>query len=185
MSFHHKNIRLSPTAYIGAKAYFVTLCTAGRRKILATPKLCESLLQLLRQESTTHRFAVLAYCLMPDHMHLLVEGLSATSNLLVFIKSFRIKSSRTYGHLSGEALWQKKFYDHILRSTVSLESVACYIWLNPVRAALTKQAREYPFAGSFTNSSPFESPPERIWKPEFLPKTPLRKAPATRRPNLL
>ena len=112
-------------------------------------------------------FAIRAYCLMPDHLHFLASGSAANSNFLMFMKSFRIKSSRTHMRLTGKALWQKKFYDRILRSGESLESVAWYIWMNPVRAGLSKNVGEYPFAGSFTIPEPFRVRPEKEWKPEW------------------
>jgi putative transposase len=165
--FHHKSIRLLATAYIGTKAYFVTLCAADRRKVFTNPGACNSLLHVLREESSVRGFVVPAYCLMPDHLHFLAHGLQATSDLLSFVKSFRIKTSRAYSRETGRILWQKKFFDHILRSTICLESVAWYIWVNPVRSGLSKSVEEYPFAGSFTNAEPFRKKPERIWEPEW------------------
>jgi putative transposase len=163
--FHHKDIRLPAAAYVGSKAYFVTLCAAGRHSVFTAERICECLLHLLREESAARGFAIPAYCLMPDHLHFLAEGLYPSSNLLSFVKSFRIKSSRIYAGLTSEVLWQKKFYDHILRTSVSLESVAWYIWMNPVRASLATQVGEFPFAGSFTETNPFREPPTEIWKP--------------------
>ena len=49
-----------------------------------------------------------------------------------------------------QRLWQKKYYDHILRTNERWESVACYIWLNPVRKGLCKRAEDWPYSGSFT-----------------------------------
>ena len=165
--FHHKSIQLSHAAYIGAKAYFLTLCAVDRHKAFTNPDTCYSLLDLLREESSLRDFVIPAYCLMPDHLHFLAHGLQGTSDLLSFAKSFRIKSSRTYSHETGRVLWQKKFFDHILRSTISLESVAWYIWMNPIRAGLAINVGEYPFAGSFTNAEPFRKKPEKIWEPEW------------------
>jgi hypothetical protein len=87
---------------------------------------------------------------MPDHFHFLVEGISSTSDLLGFVKSFKIKSTRLYEWETSQVLWQKLYFDHILRSAESAESVAWYIWTNPVRAGLSLSVGEYPFAGSFT-----------------------------------
>jgi putative transposase len=163
--FHHRNIRLPPGTYRGTNAYFITICTADRRKVLTNPAVCNRLLDLLREESVIRSFS--AYCMMPDHLHFLAQGLDGTSDLLALVKSFRIKSSRGHSRLTGNVLWQKKFYDHVLRSTISLDSVAWYIWLNPVRAGLSKNAGEFPFAGSFTIAEPFRRSPKTIWKPEW------------------
>ena len=145
-----KPIRLNPLNYLGLRHYFVTICCCRRNNIFLNPKLSDWLLGLLRSESFANSFSVHAYCLMPDHLHLLTEGIEPTSDLRHFIKSFRIKSSRQYATESGGVVWQKRFYEHILRSSAEVESVCWYIWLNPVRKGLCREAREYPFVGSFT-----------------------------------
>ena len=146
----HKNIRLPKHAYLGQRFYFVTICCNERNKIFANARLCKWLQDLLRAESSRRDFTVHAYCLMPDHLHFLAEGCSQTSDLLGFVKSFKIKSSRMYARNIPQILWQKKYFDHILRTGESPESVAWYIWMNPVRAGLSSSLGEYPFAGSFT-----------------------------------
>ena len=166
-AFQHRNIRLPIQDYLGKKTYFITICCADRRKIFTSPENCSDLLRLLDKESALRLFAIPAYCLMPDHLHFLACGLTATSNFLAFMKSFRIKSSRQYMRVTGGQLWQKKFYDHVLRSEESLDSVAWYIWMNPVRAGLSKDIGEFPFAGSYTIRDPFRLKPEKGWKPEW------------------
>jgi REP element-mobilizing transposase RayT len=89
---------------------------------------------------------------MLDHIHLLAPGLKPSSDFLNFVKAFKIKTSREFANETNEQLWQKNFYDHILRPNESAESVAWYIWLNPMRARLATSPTEFPFAGSFTNA---------------------------------
>jgi hypothetical protein len=109
---------------------------------------------------------------MPNHFNFLLEGTSQESDLLGFMKSFKIKSSRAYALETSQALWQKKYFDHILRSRESPESVAWYIWMNPVRAGLSAKAGEYPFAGSFTGlMDRLVSHPES-WTPPWKPQKP-------------
>lgn len=101
---------------------------------------------------------------MPDHFHGLVTGLEPTSDLLVFVKSLKLSTAREYaekqrrppgrrgGRYEGTpqtALWQKKFYDYILREGDSVAGVAAYIWANPVRKGLCRDPREYLYSGSF------------------------------------
>jgi REP element-mobilizing transposase RayT len=88
---------------------------------------------------------------MPDHIHLLAQGLKPSSDFLNFVKAFKIKTSREFANQTNEQLWQKNFYDHIVRPNESAESVAWYIWLNPVRAGLAAHPKDYPLTGSFTS----------------------------------
>lgn len=47
-------------------------------------------------------------------------------------------------------LWQKSYYDHVLRQEEDLQAVARYIWANPVRANLVQNTNDYPYPGSLT-----------------------------------
>jgi hypothetical protein len=47
------------------------------------------------------------------------------------------------------SLWQKGFYDHVLRSGESTDGAAWYVFMNPVRAGLVKRAQDWPYSGSF------------------------------------
>jgi putative transposase len=150
MPFPHKNIRLSTEQYKGQRWHFVTICCAGRRRVFASQKRAVWIVEILRQEATSAHFRVYAYCVMPDHLHILVAGVDATSDLLRFVKEFKQKTSYVFERSFHASLWQKKFYDHILRPRDSIDGVAAYIWLNPVRKGLCADPKAYPFSGSFT-----------------------------------
>lgn len=171
MIFHHKNIRLSHANYVGKGWFFVTICCANRRKFFTTPKISNWFVKILRHNSTTHSFAVHAFCLMPDHVHLLLEGLQPASDLLQFITALKIKTSTPFERKTGQSLWQKKFYDHILRRNDSPDDVAWYIWMNPVRAGICRRAEEYPFLGSFMGISPKTTESLTDWLPPWKKAT--------------
>jgi putative transposase len=145
-----KSIRLEPCNYVGFRRYFVTICCFERRSVFVEKERCGELLDLLKSESVARGFGVLAYCLMPDHLHFLAEGLDVRSDLLRFLKSFKIKSSRKHASEGHGVLWQRGFYERILRGQDTVEGVAWYIWLNPLRKGIVKNVEEYPYAGSFT-----------------------------------
>jgi putative transposase len=179
--YHHKNIRLNPSSYLGKSNYFVTLCCLNRRRLFTDSANCSHLLDILRETSASRYFSVHAYCIMLDHLHLLVEGLEPYSDLLNFLKTFKIKSSRVFAAQINQPLWQKKYYDHVLRPNESVDPVAWYIWLNPVRAGLAAQPGVYPFAGSFTTSIPKTHLLRDTWTPPHKSKTRrLQKAAATK-----
>jgi putative transposase len=170
--YFHKNIRLSPNSYLGRQSYFVTICCFDRRRIFSDLSACRWLLEILRSESAVRGFAIHAYCIMPDHFHLLAEGLLPSSDLKSFIKTLKIKTSRAYKQKYGRPLWQKKFFDHVVRPNEQIEPIAFYIWMNPVRNGLSSAVGEYPFAGSFTRMSaqmPITFPE---WSPPWTSKAP-------------
>ena len=134
--------------YRGVAAYSLTLACADRRAVFADKSLVESCIETLRSCAEKHGFAVLAYCFMPDHLHLLVEG-GAGSDLPKFVKDFRQRTGYAHRLASGEALWQKSCYDHVLRHEEDVREAARYVLGNPVRAGLVLAAGDYPYSGSF------------------------------------
>jgi putative transposase len=167
MIFHHKNIRLARENYVGQCWLFITLCCANRRKFFISPRICNWFLNILRRDGASHSFGIHAYCLMPDHVHLLLEGLDPASDVLQFMKAVKTKTSAPFQKKMRQPLWQKKFYDHILRHSDSPGDVAWYIWMNPVRAGICQHPNEYPFLGSFTGAWPKTQSPSSSWSPPW------------------
>ncbi len=147
-TFRRKRNRLSVETYRGARAYFLTLGCAQRSRLLTQRPVVESCIETLRSCSQRHDFAVLAYCFMPDHLHLLVQG-GPESDLPQFMKSFKQQTGYSYRRSNSAALWQKSYYDHMLRAEEDIREVARYVTANPVRAALVPVASDYPYTGSF------------------------------------
>jgi REP element-mobilizing transposase RayT len=86
---------------------------------------------------------------MPDHLHLELVGMSDHSNLTALLRDFK-GASAAQARLRGFMnLWQKGFYDHVLRSIEAQDAVAWYILNNPVRAGLIKEIGEWPYSGSW------------------------------------
>jgi len=104
----------------------------------------------LSKSAAEQSFAIHAYCVMPDHVHLLVEGMIETCNLVRFVSSFKQQTGFSYEKKNGRQLWQPRYYDHILRKAVAADAVAWYIWLNPVRKGLCSVPQDYPLSGSLT-----------------------------------
>jgi putative transposase len=165
MEFRHKNIRLPVDRYVGSEWYFVTFCCENRETVFQQQTRAEWFLNHLRGASAAHGIAVHAFCLMPDHIHLLAQGLSRSSHFLKFVKVLKQKTGYEYKQETGKQLWQKKSYDRILRSRDSPDSVAWYIWMNPVRKGLCRKAGEYAFSGSLTGAGVSTEPTVRPWIP--------------------
>ncbi len=94
------------------------------------------------------RFALLAYCLMPDHAHLLVEGLAVQSDLRRFAKMAKQRSGAAHALARGKTLWPEGYYERVLRGDEDAFAMARYIVANPLRAGLVASARDYPYLGS-------------------------------------
>ena len=98
--------------------------------------------------SATERFAIVAYCFMPDHVHLLVEARADDSDLRRFVARAKQLSGFHYAKAYGRRLWQRYAYERVLRNDEATLDVIRYIVENPVRAGLVRDVGDYPFSGS-------------------------------------
>jgi REP-associated tyrosine transposase len=126
----------------------VTIVTALRRPVCAERWLVTSVTDQLFQQATLVGYAVLAYCVMPDHLHALVEARSETSDFDVLMTRFKQATECAYRLQACGPLWQCGYYERILDDGEASDAAARYILENPVRAGLTTQVGDYPFAWS-------------------------------------
>ena len=140
--------RLPAAIYVGVKAYFLTICCDERRTTLLQEAARDVVMFELRRTSDDHHFAVFAYCLMPDHRHLVAEGCADSSNCTTFARVFKQRSAFAWKQRVGERLWQPGFYDHVLRDAEHMRSIVRYVLENPVRGHLVTSPQDYVHSGS-------------------------------------
>jgi putative transposase len=141
--------RIEGFNYKGPYRYLITFCTHLRGQIFLNGGVAVETLTQFRITAAEEQFAILAYCLMPDHVHLLVEGLTVQSDLLRFIRIGKQRAAYLYSKATGGArLWQEGFHDRSLRTDDNVRKTAKYILENPVRAGLAICPREYRYCGS-------------------------------------
>jgi REP element-mobilizing transposase RayT len=118
--------------------YFVTFCTASRRELLPAD-----------------RDVVLAVCVdghqtfywldcvnvMPDHVHLIITPYEQTTLPVVI---GRIKGGSAFRTKRG-GVWQRDYFDRIIRSDDDLAKKIEYIANNPVRKGLVERAEDWPW----------------------------------------
>ena len=85
---------------------------------------------------------------MPDHVHLLLEGMSDGADLREAMRVWKQVSAHDWKARSGTSLWQSGFHDHVLRADDDTHGVVGYILMNPVRAGLASRPSDYPWLGS-------------------------------------
>ena len=141
-----KRIRLPLPVYNQGHAFFVTVATHTKHPwFLLHPELCRAAIKVMRDVAFAKGMTIYAWCIMPDHVHLLLQGLE----IVEFVRLFKGKMTPIGRAIDPDRrLWQRSFYDHALRKEESLSEIACYIWENPVRAAMVEDATAYPWSGS-------------------------------------
>jgi REP element-mobilizing transposase RayT len=89
--------------------------------------------------------ATLAYVVMPDHLHWLMQlrGRMDLSSCVGNIKSYSARMLNEFTKSSG-AVWQRGFFDNAIRSDGDLVALSRYIVANPLRAGLVEFIGDYP-----------------------------------------
>lgn len=141
-------------SYVVAYRYALRFCTHERRKHFTSAAVVDLVRLQIRRFADDEAFAVRAYCFMPDHLHLLIEGLASTSNGKRFIARAKQYSGFCFTRAFRERLWQRYGFDRVLRDDEDSVVEARYILENPIRAGLAVTVREYPFMGSLTHTVP-------------------------------
>jgi len=106
------------------------------------------MLTQLTRAADTEGFDILAYCAMPDHLHVLVRGRTATSDARRFIKLAKQLTEFAHRRRWRGRLWQASAWDRVLRNEDDTWDVIRYILANPVRAGLVAKPLDYPHSGS-------------------------------------
>jgi putative transposase len=148
----HYPEHLRDVSYVGAGRYFLTFCTFERRKHFTSDDTVGLVSAQILRTLGDGAFEGTAYCFMPDHLHLLVEAQTDTSDLKRFIKLAKQRSAYYFKEAFDVRLWQRYGYERILRREESTPAVIRYIIANPVRTGLVEHPLDYRYWGSFTHS---------------------------------
>ena len=127
--------------------YFVTLCTHQRQRVLDNKELLLVFAEFAQSSFTRHNIAVGRFVIMPDHIHFFVRGphdfrLGSWVGLLKQTLSMYLMKQGLQ-----LPVWQRGFFDHVLRSSESYSEKWAYVYLNPVRKGLVENPADWPYAG--------------------------------------
>ena len=115
----------------------------GHGKELADPTVADALWAAMAYFDGT-RYRLLAWCIMPNHLHAVFEQMAGWQ-LGGVIKSWKLSSTRAYHarHADGGLLWAPDYFDRFVRSDRQLANTIAYVEANPVRAGLVKDAKDW------------------------------------------
>ena len=140
--------RLDGVSYTGPATYFVTTCTQGRRSVFCDIDFGHDAVAALLDHSEHLGFAVPAYCLMPDHAHVVLRATRSDSLLPRLVHKWKQATGYRWRARDGRRLWQPGYFERVLRDREPELSVARYVIENPVRAGLVATVEGYPLTGS-------------------------------------
>ncbi len=127
-------------------AYLITTTTQNRTPLFIHFPAASSAARCFEDATLLRESRMLAWVLMPDHVHWLLQ-LGESDSLGEVIGRLKSASSRHTNRTLNRTgpLWSKAFHDHALREEEDLQAVARYIVANPLRAGLVKRVGDYPF----------------------------------------
>jgi putative transposase len=125
------------------QAYHITQRGTNRQRIFFTSSGWAAYLRLLGQNLDDAGVRLLAWCLMPNHVHLIAvpERADSLSVLLRRVHGRYAQMVNAQRVRSGH-LWQNRFYSCALSASHLWRALA-YVELNPVRAGITERAEDY------------------------------------------
>jgi REP element-mobilizing transposase RayT len=139
--------RLSREAYAEPhRIIFVTVCAKLRRPIFQDDACARLVVSAARECCETERLDLVAYCVMPDHVHLVVAT-RIESRFEDFVG--RLKSKVTRGlHAQGipGTIWERSYWDRHAHAPDDVQAMVEYVLANPVRRGLCERVEEWPYA---------------------------------------
>lgn len=132
--------RVSETGRI----YVITAVVNNRKPIFKDFSLSRLLIKELRKTHTEGWVNSLAWVVMPDHFHWLIELRCSTLSTVMQRTKSRSARAVNAAQQQDSQLWQKGYHDRAIRYEHEIPSIARYIVANPLRAGLVKRLADYP-----------------------------------------
>ena len=132
-------------ASVEGQTYLLTSATRDRERWFADFRLgCVASRALVRPQLWVDA-RLMAWVLMPDHFHVLVQ-LGPAGSLPLLAQRIKAVTSMEVGRATGtRGVWQRGYHDRAIRREESLRTVARYVVANPIRAGLVQRIGDYPF----------------------------------------
>ncbi|MCL4500810.1 MAG: transposase [Deltaproteobacteria bacterium] len=191
-SLHRRSIRLSGFDYSQSNAYFVTICAIERRCLFGSIHHGEVRLsgagqivieEWLKTAQIRPSVKLDEFVVMPNHFHgvIIIEmenegttrrapiiqgfGRPVAKSLPAIIGAFKFAAARRINAVNGTPcapVWQRNFYEHVIRDETSLNKIREYIINNPLSWELDRENPEKKGeAGFYKWLSSFKSRPTK------------------------
>ena len=134
---------------------FFTVTLADRRSTLLTDHV-DMLRKVYAQVVRVHPFETVAVCILPDHLHAVWRLPSGDADFSTRWQKIKGGFSQHLSPISGRSqsqrrrgergIWQRRFWEHQIRSEVDLQRHVDYVHYNPVKHGLVNRVAEWPYS---------------------------------------
>ncbi len=147
-------------AKIAGATYFFTVNCAERHGNQLLVENIDLLRQTFRKVKQSHPFRIDAIVILPEHLHCILTLPDGDADYKT--RWFLIKSGFSRSIPTGErrsknriarkerGIWQRRYWEHVIRNDLDLEQHINYIHWNPVKHNWVKQVKDWPYS-SFHN----------------------------------
>jgi putative transposase len=127
------------------QSHFVTFSCYRRQPRLRDDLIRNIFVESLERTRRSYGFRVYGYVVMPEHVHLLVSE-TEVKVLAKAIQALKIAVARRalhYRRADGATFWQKRYYDHNVRTDESFLEKLRYLHRNPVKRGLVQKPEDW------------------------------------------
>jgi REP-associated tyrosine transposase len=145
-------------AFVHGGSFFFTLVMQGRRPVFTSAESVDVLRVAFRSVRSTRPFELDAMVVLPDHLHCiwtLPKGDADFATRWRLVKTWftrhcdpalRIVPDRARAARNEQALWQHRYWEHMLRDEIDFARHVEYIHFNPVKHGLVASAMDWPYS---------------------------------------
>jgi putative transposase len=148
--------------YLPDAIVFVTCVTKNRYPYLKSRKDVNLFLMTLAKVNEIKPIKLLAYVILPDHFHWLMKVDDSSGNFSKIMHSVKRNFTQNYKRAHNIqisiSIWQRGFWDHVIRDENDLERHFDYIHWNPVKHGYIVKPEEWPYStyGDWVSSGYYE-----------------------------
>jgi putative DNA methylase len=151
--------RWFPSANLTSGEAFVAMdrlldqARSGNR-FLARPEVAQLVEESIQRGAAARRYNLHAWVIMPNHVHLLLTPLMASTTAAGWMKGASSRQANLLLQRTGRAFWQDESYDHVVRNGDEFRRIQRYIENNPVKAGLCTNPEEFIWSSARRREAP-------------------------------
>ena len=136
--------------YIEGAFYHVTSRTNNKIRIFE-PGIGQNIMLItLQSAKRKYRFRLTNFCIMPNHIHLLIQPKEKTS-LSCIMQWIKTQSAKWWNRINGaeDHMWGERFFSRVIKDMQEYDYVMNYIDQNPVVGGLVTEPAEWKASGAY------------------------------------
>ena len=115
---------------------------------LKDPEIAGIVTQAIHRGEELGQYALRAYVVMPNHVHVLLEPILSLSRLTNGIKGVSARVANLKLGRTGKPFWQDESFDHWIRNQGQFTRIKSYVENNPVKARLCAKPEDWEWSSA-------------------------------------